>query len=812
MKMVSNKKSRWWRGFILLFVFSAFVFFTTSCAKLEQALEEAGFSMNKISEQSGESGDVHISGRVMKIEDNEPAGYSEIRIEVGSSTFKGHADSNGYFDVNIDDLGSGSSIIVKAFYSGSTEINQKELKLGTDYESGYSYIDAKIIYIRGESGGVISGHITYGPYPLRDVTLTLTSGSETKTGSTDGHGFYVFSGLEDGQYTITPSLEGFEIDASSESSIVAAIDSVKRKVEDQNFKMTPNEANKENFNTEGLGIIRARVVGPGEDATQDMPLPPFIINASAKIDVDGREVKTFVERHNSSFIFYGIPAGSYSVRIILEVDEKQMDPNSPGGIKILEDMFPLLSVEVGVHGDLPEYQVITLSDQNFNFKDEFNDFQDENFNRIWVEQEVRIQLGFKDEPVHNAKIVFTKGSEKKEVTTDFNGWFGLDLPSSGTWKFEVFNPASAAEPTISKDVEIGERMYDPRGWYPGFVFIEGDVDEIIENMTKREITGQLRLNNQQGNQTTDWTGVKIVFYSVNNDEYQVTVNVLSDGSFSAELAPLGEFRLKIAEGDYKIQNPNDNYWIDEWSSHNNFEIWLRGSVITHSSRVVVKYGWSMVGVPNATIRLLKDGVEKYSALSNESRFAANVGKFDVQVTDNADLIGEDWILEISGDSIKTKEFPLYFEKNQWGDIRSNLFDDYYDGFKVTPTAYIGAKFDTVVAKLNCNDLDKIKNATAKLIFVNNLFNGVPLTVEGTTDSNGRAIFTNVPAIGADAKIEVTKDEEVGSSYHSSNSPYYQQFDHMDVSAANSSAGADDTIYFPWANPSHSTHIWFEEAE
>ena len=47
-----------------------------------------------------------------------------------------------------------------------------------------------------------------------------------------------------------------------------------------------NEANKENFNTEGLGIIRARVVGPGEDATQDMPLPPFIINASAKIDID----------------------------------------------------------------------------------------------------------------------------------------------------------------------------------------------------------------------------------------------------------------------------------------------------------------------------------------------------------------------------------------------------------------------------------------------------------------------------------------------------------------------------------------------
>ncbi|MCX7771116.1 MAG: carboxypeptidase regulatory-like domain-containing protein, partial [Proteobacteria bacterium] len=59
----------------------------------------------------------------------------------------------------------------------------------------------------------ISGTITFAPAngggPASGVTVILTSGSLTRVTSTDANGVYIFTGLSDGSYTITPNRSGY---------------------------------------------------------------------------------------------------------------------------------------------------------------------------------------------------------------------------------------------------------------------------------------------------------------------------------------------------------------------------------------------------------------------------------------------------------------------------------------------------------------------------------------------------------------------------------------------------------------------------
>jgi hypothetical protein len=83
----------------------------------------------------------------------------------------------------------------------------------------------------------ISGTITFAPAngggPASGVTVILTSGSLTRVTSTDANGSYIFSGLPNGNYTITPNRSGYAFTPTNLTVNVSGSD-----VTGQNFTAT----------------------------------------------------------------------------------------------------------------------------------------------------------------------------------------------------------------------------------------------------------------------------------------------------------------------------------------------------------------------------------------------------------------------------------------------------------------------------------------------------------------------------------------------------------------------------------------------
>ena len=100
------------------------------------------------------------------------------------------------------------------------------------YSGGVSYGDKSSGYgflwpIRGGQVGLtvhsLLGQVTVNGVGLGGVTLSLTSATNSTT-TTTSDGTYSFTGLPDGNYTITPSLSGYTFTPASKSIIVAGAD------------------------------------------------------------------------------------------------------------------------------------------------------------------------------------------------------------------------------------------------------------------------------------------------------------------------------------------------------------------------------------------------------------------------------------------------------------------------------------------------------------------------------------------------------------------------------------------------------------
>lgn len=72
----------------------------------------------------------------------------------------------------------------------------------------------------GEATYSISGTITSGGTALRGVTVAL-GGAANMTTTTDDSGSYSFSGLSDGNYTVTPSMTGYSFSPPSQPATIA---------------------------------------------------------------------------------------------------------------------------------------------------------------------------------------------------------------------------------------------------------------------------------------------------------------------------------------------------------------------------------------------------------------------------------------------------------------------------------------------------------------------------------------------------------------------------------------------------------------
>ncbi|MBI2851482.1 MAG: carboxypeptidase regulatory-like domain-containing protein [Chloroflexi bacterium] len=139
-------------------------------------------------------------------------------------------------------------------------------------------------------GYAISGKVTQGATPLTDVTVTL-SGAAGKTAATDASGNYRFSGLLNGSYTVTPSLEGFTFDPASIAVTVSGAS-----VPDQDFAATQAEG----FYVVSGSVISSRGAVPIPDAT---------------VTLTGDAQKTITTDVNGNYRFYALPAGRYTITV-----------------------------------------------------------------------------------------------------------------------------------------------------------------------------------------------------------------------------------------------------------------------------------------------------------------------------------------------------------------------------------------------------------------------------------------------------------------------------------------------------------------
>jgi len=89
----------------------------------------------------------------------------------------------------------------------------------------------------GDAGTLsISGVVTLPPSGLSGVTMTL-SGARSATAITDASGNYIFTGLDNGSYTVAPSRTGFTFIPTSTPLIVSGTD-----IPGVNFTATPVQA------------------------------------------------------------------------------------------------------------------------------------------------------------------------------------------------------------------------------------------------------------------------------------------------------------------------------------------------------------------------------------------------------------------------------------------------------------------------------------------------------------------------------------------------------------------------------------------
>lgn len=139
----------------------------------------------------------------------------------------------------------------------------------------------------------ISGTVTLsGGGPMAGVVMTL-SGAATGAVITNATGAYAFTGLANGNYTVTPSLAGFSFTPASRAVTISGTNATGR-----NFVGTPGASA---FTISGTVTTQGTRLVPG------VPVPGVAITLS------GAANASTVTDNNGSFIFIGLGNGIYTI-------------------------------------------------------------------------------------------------------------------------------------------------------------------------------------------------------------------------------------------------------------------------------------------------------------------------------------------------------------------------------------------------------------------------------------------------------------------------------------------------------------------
>ena len=447
-----NKMRIW--SFLLITFISLGLLFNSGCSKLQELAEAAieKIEAGEVSELFGsESLDSEIRGQVYYTSDtgsNTGASYASVTVKllnlsgVSENEYYTSTDSDGYFTVLTPSLSNLSGVTVEVgkggFKSASYDIS---FGTGEQYSGAENLISVRISLTEDETAtdrGSIRGTVTYqGVIPVSGAKI-IVSGEKEATSYTNQMGEYIITNLVEGSYSVTVERDDFD---KANPVVVALSMPSNMQKSDLNFSISPTTSKQADYNIEGLGVIYAQFIKPGNSDGSENAMPPFITQASVRlIDVlgpDGKDKKTFVNRSDLSFKFFGIPIGDYTVEAELVVDMNKLDTSTRTfmleNVQRLTQRYSGIQSKQVLQGVAPELQKIIVEEDDFGLDD--YDFGGDaySFNTIYIEQHVSIRTGHHHKDASNAYLRFEKDGSIKDATADIYGNFGLELPSSGEW-------------------------------------------------------------------------------------------------------------------------------------------------------------------------------------------------------------------------------------------------------------------------------------------------------------------------------------------------------------------------------------------
>ena len=198
-----------------------------------------------------------ISGRVLNNGNSDsPLGGAEVVLNDGTSLTSVFTESDGSYQFSRLREGGNYTVSANLPHFTLTPASQTFNNLNSDQVLDFSAL------ISDSPFHIISGQITENGAPVPGVTVTL-SGSQSGLRTTDSNGNYSFTLIIAGNYTVTPSIVGFNFSPASQTfNGLNADQTANFAATRQNFVVT-------NDNNHGTGSLRDAIINanatPGKD-------------------------------------------------------------------------------------------------------------------------------------------------------------------------------------------------------------------------------------------------------------------------------------------------------------------------------------------------------------------------------------------------------------------------------------------------------------------------------------------------------------------------------------------------------------------
>jgi hypothetical protein len=400
----------------------------------------AGYSFSPLNSDTNSTGNdfgnfqlVTISGHKFNDMDGNPATTGDdvplanwvIHLKTGQTDLTATTDSNGFYE--FDNVGPGTYTLSEDLQSGWTQTfapeNPITLQSGQDI-SNEDFGNMQDATISGHKFNDTDGNpqTTGDDVPLSGWVIDLSNGETTQTATTDSNGFYQFTGLGAGTYTLTEELQTGWMQTFGPTSPVT-------------IQSADNLTNQDFGNVKLVTISGTKFEnhdGDGGRALGDEGLPGWVIT------LDGTTTAT--TDANGNYSFTGVGPGTHTVDEVLQSGWTQTKGGQGSG-----GAYTIVT-QSGIDDsgiDFGNFHDVTISGHKFN---------DVDGNPATTGDDV---------PLANWVIHLNNGETDQTATTDANGFYHFDDVGPGSyslsedlqsgWK-QTFAPSNPVTPQSGQDI------------------------------------------------------------------------------------------------------------------------------------------------------------------------------------------------------------------------------------------------------------------------------------------------------------------------------------------------------------------------